>query len=64
MEGSAYEKTVDCWEIVHIPENPPICPDLQPTGIYVLGFSFFSGVFVRIISFALFARVLFLIHVQ
>ena len=37
MMGSAEGKTVgssDCWEIVHIPEKPPICPDHQPTGIY------------------------------
>ncbi|KAL1543253.1 tRNA-specific adenosine deaminase TAD3-like isoform X1 [Salvia divinorum] len=34
MMGSADGKTVgpsDCWEIIHIPEKPPICPDHQPT---------------------------------
>lgn len=32
--GSAVETTsgsLEFWEIVHIPEKPPICPDLQPT---------------------------------
>lgn len=36
--GSAVNTTLgslECWEIVHIPANPPICPDLQPTGIYI-----------------------------
>lgn len=34
--GSAVETTsgsLECWEIIHIPEKPPICPDRQPTGI-------------------------------
>ncbi|KAH6769902.1 Cytidine/deoxycytidylate deaminase family protein [Perilla frutescens var. hirtella] len=34
MKGSADEKTLgssECWEIIHLPGKPPICPDLQPT---------------------------------